>query len=239
MVSALLSNPKTSEPNGSRRVSLPGTSKGQPLAAFRTRCRRQAPTHGDWNRKTWGAARAAISWLRARSGPDAKLAGKSCSSADPSSDRGRNSAQRGKGSWPRSHREKQVFQRPVEMPLLPRFLPSFLLSFSSRPCLSPSLPSFPPSFMHFFNKHLLSACYVPGSVLGTETATPTAGAKPLVGKISINQIITHGNVRLQPEREGAHERLHRGARRGTLSSFVKWGLLACPPPSPPGRHAGS
>lgn len=103
----------------------------------------------------------------------------------------------------------------------------------------PSLASFPPSFMHSFNKHLLSACYVPGAVLGTETATPTAGAKPLVGKISINQIITRGNVRLQPEREGAHERLHRGARRGTLSSFVKWGLLACPPPSPPGQHAGS
>lgn len=129
MVSALLSNPKTSEPNGSRRVSLPGTSKGQPLAAFRTRCRRQAPTHGDWNRKTWGAARAAISWLRARSGPDAKLAGKSCSLTDPSSDRGRNSAQRGKGSWPRSHREKQVFQRPVEMPPLPPFLPSIIHAF--------------------------------------------------------------------------------------------------------------
>lgn len=142
MVSALLSNPKTSEPNGSRRVSLPGTSKGQPLAAFRTRCRRQAPTHGDWNRKTWGAARGAMSWLRARSGPDAKLARKSCSSTDPSSDRGRNSAQRGKGSWPRSHREKQVFQRPVEMPpSLASFHHSFFPSPPVLVFLPPSLPS--------------------------------------------------------------------------------------------------
>lgn len=135
--------------------------------------------------------------------------------------------------------------------LLPTFLLSFLSS-SVFPFVPSSLssllsffpPSIPPSFslpfMHLFNKHLLSICYVPGTVLGAETTQipPPSRANTFVGKTSSNQIITCKNVKSQLCPGEAHKWLYQldlTLHMASASLSVKWSLLTCPSSFPPAQ----